>query len=255
VIHATAIVHPKAQIGPGVEIGPYCLVGENVTIGARTQLLGHVVVNGNTTIGEDTVIYPFASIGMPSQDRKYRGEVAFTTIGSRTTLREYVSVHRATGEGETTSVGDDTLLLAYVHIAHNCRIGDFVTMSSTAQLAGHVIVENYANIGGHSGVHQFTRIGTYAMVGGASAISKDCPPYFITTGNPAEVRGLNMVGLKRAGFSSETLAELKECYRLLYRAGLNVTQAVEAMQSHVTTEEGRNLIGFLVAPSERGVTK
>jgi UDP-N-acetylglucosamine acyltransferase len=254
-IHATALVHPKAKVAEGAEIGPYCIVGENVSVGARAKLLGHVVVNGYTTIGEDARIHPFCSIGAPSQDRKYHGELAYTTIGARTELREYVSVHRATGEGETTSIGDDSLLLAYVHIAHNCAIGNHVTMSSTAQLAGHVVVGDYATIGGLTGVHQFTRIGEYAMIGGMSKIARDVPPFFLIEGNPATPYGLNSVGLRRANFAPETVSELKECYRLLYRSGYNVSQATDAIREIAKTDEARRLVGFLEAPTERGIVK
>jgi len=254
-IHPTAIVHPKATIGEGAEIGPFCVVGENVTIGARTKLLAHVVVNGFTTIGDDTRIHPFCSIGAPSQDRKYHGEVAYTTIGSRSEIREYVSIHRATGENEITSVGDDTLLLAYVHIAHNCRIGNHVTMSSTAQLAGHVIVEDHVTIGGQTGVHQFVRIGEFAMVGGISKITRDVPPYFLVEGNPATPYGLNKVGLRRAEFTPDIVSELKTCYSILYRSGHNISQAAEAMRGVVRSERGRHLLAFIDAPTERGIVK
>jgi UDP-N-acetylglucosamine acyltransferase len=164
-------------------------------------------------------------------------------------------VHRATGEGEITSVGDDTLLLAYVHIAHNCRIGNKVTMSSTAQLAGHVIIEDNATIGGQTGVHQFVRIGEHAMVGGMSGVRGDVPPYVLVAGNPAAPFGLNTVGLRRAGFTPEVLAELKECYKLMYRSGQNVTQAVEAMRSTVKTAEGKHLLAFVETATERGIVK
>ena len=255
-IHPTAIVHPDAKLGADVEIGPFCLVGEHVEIGKGTRLLSNVVVNGHTTIGEDAVIHPFAMIGAPSQDRKsLPGEISYTTIGDRTTIREYVSVHRATGHGEVTSVGSDTLLLAYVHIAHNCKIGNFVTMSNLAQFAGHCVVEDYATIGGHLGVHQFVRIGQYSMVGGMSKVTRDAPPFYITEGNPARVWGLNSVGLKRAGFDAETLQELKEAYKTIYRSERNLSQAIAALQDTVATDAGRALVAFLEAPSERGIIK
>jgi UDP-N-acetylglucosamine acyltransferase len=218
-------------------------------------LQGHVVVNGWTTIGEDCEIYPFATIGATSQDRKYSGERAFTTIGSRTVLREYVSVQRATGEDQATQVGDDCLLLAYVHIAHNCILGSNVTMSNLAQLAGHVEVADFATIGGQAGVHQFTRIGRYAMVGGASKITKDVPPFFLIEGNPAEPYGLNSVGLRRAGFTVSERNELKKFYKILYNPKLNVSQAVEAMKAEASSDPGRELIAFLEAPSQRGILK
>lgn len=254
-IHPTAIVHPGVVIGNGVEIGPYCVVGEHVTLGSGTKLLANAVINGYTGIGEECVIYPFTSIGMPSQDRKYHGERAFTSIGNRTTIREYVSVHRATGEGAITSIGDDCLLLAYTHIAHNCRIGNGVTMSNLAQLAGHVVVDDHATIGAMVGVHQFVRIGAYTMLGGGALVTRDVPPYFLVDGDPVRAYGLNSVGLRRAQFPPETLAELKECYKLMYRSGRNLTQALERIKEIVKTDAGRSLITFVEAPSERGIVK
>jgi UDP-N-acetylglucosamine acyltransferase len=254
-IHSSAIVHPNAKVGANAEIGPYCIVGENVTIGARTVLQAHVVINGWTEIGEDCQIYPFATIGASSQDRKYSGERAFTKVGSRTVLREYVSVQRATGADTITSVGDDCLLLAYVHIAHNCVVGNSVTMSNLAQLAGHVEIGDYATIGGQAGIHQFTRIGRYAMVGGASKLTKDAPPFFLIEGNPARAYGLNSVGLRRAGFTVEERNQIKKFYKILYDPKLNVSQAIDTMKAEVSSDPGRELIAFLEAPSERGVLK
>jgi UDP-N-acetylglucosamine acyltransferase len=254
-IHPTAIVHPSAVIGEGSEIGPFCLIGEDVKIGARTRLLSNVVVNGCTTIGDDCDIHPFCSIGAPSQDRKSGGETSYTKIGNRTTLREYVSVHRATGHGETTVVGDDTLLLAYVHIAHNCQIGNHVTMSNLAQLAGHVIIEDYAGVGGQSGVHQFVRIGAYSFIGGCSRIARDLPPFFLAEGNPAKVYGLNAPGLRRHNFDSATISELKDAYKTVYRSGRNRAQAIEELRTTVTTDEGRAVLAFIEAESPRGILK
>jgi len=256
VIHPTAIVHPSANIGKAVEVGPYCVVGEHVTLAAGAKLLAHVVVNGRTTIGQDAVIHPFSSIGAPSQDRKAElDEISYTTIGDRTVIREYVSIHRGTGHDSVTSVGSDSLLLAYVHIAHNCRIGNFVTMSNLAQLAGQVVVEDYAGIGGMAGIHQGVRVGKYAFVGGYAKIGRDVPPYFLTDGNPPAVYGLNTVGLRRHGFSRETFAELKEAYKIIYRSERNVSQAVAALRETVKTDEGRALLAFLEADSERGILK
>jgi UDP-N-acetylglucosamine acyltransferase len=254
-IHKSAIVHPSAKVGIGTEIGPFCIVGENVTIGSHTVLQAHVIVNGWTEIGDECEIFPFATIGASSQDRKYSGERAFTKIGSRTVLREYVSVQRATGADEITSVGDDCLLLAYVHIAHNCVVGNSVTMSNLAQLAGHVEIGDYATIGGQAGIHQFTRIGRYAMVGGASKLTKDAAPFFLVEGNPARAYGLNSVGLRRAGFTVEERNQIKKFYKILYDPKLNVSQAIDAMKAEVSSDPGRELIAFLEAPSERGVLK
>jgi UDP-N-acetylglucosamine acyltransferase len=256
-IHPAAVVHPDAKLGPDVEIGPFCVVGANVTIGARTTLIAHVVVNGRTTIGEDCEIHPFASVGAESQDRKaVRGEEAFTTIGDSTVIREYVSIHRGTAEaGGVTSVGNDCLLLGYTHVAHNCQIGDHVTMSNLAQLAGHVVVEDHATIGAMAGVHQFVRIGRYAFVGGYTKLVRDVPPFFLAEGNPAEVYGLNAVGLRRAGFSREALGELKDAYKTIYRSENNVSQALTVLRETVLTDEGRTLLAFLEASSDRGITK
>ena len=254
-IHSTAIVHPSSRVARSAEIGPFCLVGEHVTIGEGAKLLAQVVINGHTTIGEEAVIYPFASIGAPSQDRKAAEEIAYTTIGARTVVREYVSIHRATGEAQVTSVGSDCLLLAYVHIAHNCRIGNNVTMSSTAQLAGHVVVEDYVTIGGQTGVHQFVRIGEHAMIGGISKIGRDIPPYVLVAGNPAKPYGLNRIGLQRADFTPDVMSELKECYNLIYRSGNNISQAAEAMRAIVTNDKSRHLLAFIEAPTERGLVK
>jgi UDP-N-acetylglucosamine acyltransferase len=254
-LHPTAIVHPGAEIGKEVEVGPYCVIGEHVSIGARTVLQAHVIVNGWTEIGEDCLLYPFSTLGAASQDRKYSGERAFTRIGDRTTLREYVSIQRATGRDEITAVGSDCLLLAYVHIAHNCVLGNGVTMSNLAQLAGHVEVGDYVTIGGATGVHQFTRIGRHAMIGGMSKCTKDVPPFFLVAGNPCEPYGLNSVGLRRAAFSAQERNEIKRFYKLLYNPNLNVSQAIEAMKAQVTTEPGREIVAFLEAPSQRGVLK
>jgi len=255
VIHPTAVVHPGAEFGKDTEVGPYCIIGEHVRVGARSVLQAHVVVNGWTEIGEDCQVFPFATIGAASQDRKYSGERAFTRVGDRTVLREYVSIQRATGIDEVTSVGDDCLLLAYVHIAHNCWLGRGVTMSNLAQLAGHVNVGDYATIGGQAGVHQFTRIGRYAMIGGATKLTKDVPPFFLIEGNPARPYGLNSVGLRRAAFSPGERNEIKRFYKILYDPKLNVSKAIETMKGEVATDPGREIITFLESPSERGVLK
>ncbi|MBV8150442.1 MAG: acyl-ACP--UDP-N-acetylglucosamine O-acyltransferase [Candidatus Eremiobacteraeota bacterium] len=256
VIHGSAVVHPSAKIDPSAEVGPNCVIGDAVEIGARTKLLAHVVVNGRTRIGEDCSIYPFASIGMPSQDRKAEGEErSFTFIGDRTTIREYVSIHRASGAEETTWVGDDCLLLAYVHIAHNCRIGNSVTMSNLAQLAGHCIVEDHASFGGMTGTHQFVRVGRYSFVGGMTRLARDVPPFLLVEGNPAKAYGLNSVGLRRAEFPPDVLAELKECYKIMYHSNRNLSQALVALKEIVKTDAGRHLIAFLEGESARGILK
>ncbi|HEX3466164.1 MAG TPA: acyl-ACP--UDP-N-acetylglucosamine O-acyltransferase [Candidatus Elarobacter sp.] len=256
-IHHSAIVHPNANVHKTADIGPYCVVGKDVTVGANASLLAHVVVTGRTTIGEDTVIHSFATVGAPSQDRKAEeGEVAHTTIGARCVIREYCSIHRGSADaGGVTSIGDDCLLLAYTHVAHNCRVGNHVTMSNLAQLAGHVVVEDHASIGAMAGVHQFVRIGRYAFVGGYAKLPKDLPPFMLADGNPPAVLGPNLVGLRRAGFSRESIAELKEAYKAIYQSENNVSRAVAALGETVQTPEGRTLVEFLQTPSERGILK
>ena len=254
-IHPTAIVHPNANIAGTAEIGPFCIVGEHVSIGAGSKLLAQVVVNGHTTIGEETIVDPFASLGASSQDRKASDEIAYTTIGDRTVIREYASVHRATGEGEVTSIGNDCLLLAYAHVAHNCRVGNGVTMSNLAQLAGHVTVEDYAGIGGMAGIHQFVRIGAYSFVGGYTKMVRDLPPYFLAEGNPAEVYGLNSPGLRRHAFSADVLSDLKDAYKTIYRSDRNISQAVVALKETVRTDAGRAVLAFVEAESPRGIMK
>ena len=254
-IHPTAIVHPSANIAATAEIGPFCIVGEHVSIGAGSKLLAQVVVNGHTTIGEETIVHPFASLGASSQDRKASDEIAYTTIGDRTVIREYASVHRATGEGEVTSIGNDCLLLAYVHVAHNCRVGNGVTMSNLAQLAGHVTVDDYAGIGGMAGIHQFVRIGAYSFVGGYTKMVRDLPPYFLAEGNPAEVYGLNSPGLRRHAFSADVLSDLKDAYKTIYRSDRNISQAVISLKETVKTDAGRAVLAFVEAESPRGIMK
>jgi len=254
-IHPTAIVHPNANIAATAEIGPFCIVGEHVSIGAGSKLLAQVVVNGYTSIGEETIVHPFASLGASSQDRKASDEIAYTTIGDRTVIREYASVHRATGEGEVTSIGNDCLLLAYAHVAHNCRVGNGVTMSNLAQLAGHVTVEDYAGIGGMAGIHQFVRIGAYSFVGGYTKMVRDLPPYFLAEGNPAEVYGLNSPGLRRHAFTADVLSDLKDAYKTIYRSDRNISQAVVALKETVKTDAGRAVLAFVEAESPRGIMK
>ncbi len=256
-IHPSAIVHPNANVHKTADVGPLCIVGEHVTIAARATLLGHVVVTGRTTIGEDAMVHPFATIGAPSQDRKAEsGELAYTTIGARTVIREYVSIHRGTADsGGVTSVGDDCLILAYGHVAHNCRIGNDVTMSNLAQLAGHVVVDDHASIGAMAGVHQFVRIGTYAFVGGYAKLGRDLPPYLLADGNPAGVLGPNLVGLRRAGFSRDAIAELKSAFTAVYKSGQTVSRAIASLRDTMQTPEGCRLLAFLEAESDRGILK
>jgi UDP-N-acetylglucosamine acyltransferase len=253
-IHPTAVVHPEAKIGRDVEIGPYCLVGRHASIGDGTKLLGHVVVQGHTTIGTENVIYPFAVVGGTSQDKKFRDEISYVHVGDRNQIREYVTIHRGTDAESATTIGSDCHLLAYVHIAHDCHVADRVIMSNLTQLAGHCWVGEGANISGMVGVHQFVRIGRLAFIGGRSKILKDCPPFMLVEGNPAWVRGLNRVGLKRQGVSPAALSELKEAYRTIYTGDETLSSAIERLRDRVTTVEGKELVAFFQNGSQRGFT-
>jgi len=252
-IHPTAILEPGAQLGEGVAIGPYCVVGQHVRLGDGTTLASHVVVDGRTTVGRNCQLFPFACIGMKTQDLKFAGGMTYAEIGDGTVLREFTSVHTGTKDGEVTRIGGGCLIMAYCHIAHACVVGNEVIMSNLAQLAGEVQVEDRAIIGGMTGVHQFCRIGTMAMVGAASKVRQDCPPYMITEGQPTEVIGPNLVGLQRRNVAPEVRAALKDAYRLFYREGLNRTQAIERIRRDVLDcPEVRHLVDFYLQ-SERGV--
>ena len=251
-IHPSAIIHPDARIDDGVVIGPFCVVGQHVKLGAGTVLQSHVVVDGHTTIGRECQLFPFACIGMKTQDLKYAGGIAYAEIGDHTVLREFATVHTGTKDGEITKVGNKCLIMAYCHIAHGCVVGNEVIMSNSTQLAGEVKVEDLAIIGGMTGVHQFCRIGTMSMTGAGTRVRQDCPPYMITEGD-GSVIGPNIVGLQRRGIPQETRSTLKEAYRLLYREGLNRSQALERITYEVADiPEIRHLIEFY-QKSDRGV--
>jgi UDP-N-acetylglucosamine acyltransferase len=253
-IHPTAIINAGAEIAADVVIGPYCVIGQHVKIGAGTVLQSHVVVDGHTTIGQNCQLFPFACIGMKTQDLKFAGGVTYAEVGDGTVLREFSTIHTGTKEGEVTKVGRKCLIMAYCHIAHGCVVGNEVIMSNSAQLAGEVKVEDCAIIAGMTGVHQFCRIGTLAMIGGASKIRQDCPPYMIVEGEDAKVVGPNIVGLQRHNIPAENRTALKEAYRLLYREGLNRSQALERIKYEVPDlPEVRHLVAFY-QQSTRGVT-
>jgi UDP-N-acetylglucosamine acyltransferase len=225
-IHPTAVVHPGAELDPTVQVGPYAIIGENVTIGAGTTIGAHAVIEGPTIIGVGNQIFPGAAIGLDSQDLKYKGGETWLRIGDYNRIREYVTINRATGAGEATVIGNHNLFMAYSHIAHNCIIEDNVKIANATQLAGDVYVESDAVISGVLGIHQFVRVGRLAMVGGMTRVQRDVPPFTIVEGSPARVRSLNLVGLKRAGCSSEELSTLKKAFRLLYHSGLTLDRAL-----------------------------
>lgn len=254
-IHPTAVIAEGAQIGEGVEIGPYCVIGPHVKIREGACLRPHVVIDGDTTIGAGCNIFSFACIGTQTQDLKFRGGRSTVEIGERTTLREYVTVNSGTNEGEKTIVGAGCHIMAYSHIAHACRVGNEVIMANCATLAGDVTIEDQVVIGGLSGVHQFCRIGKMCMVGGCTKVIKDLPPFMMVDGNPAEVRGLNLIGLERRGVSEADRHVLKQAYRLLYRKNLSVQQALtEIRETLGTCEVLTHLTGFIEA-SQRGILK
>jgi UDP-N-acetylglucosamine acyltransferase len=254
-IHSSAVVHKEAQIGAGCLIGPYCVIGEHVTLGDNCHLHSHVVIDGHTTLGERNEIFPFASIGLKTQDLKWKGGITRTQIGSHNTFREYVTIHSATGEGEVTTVGSHNHILAYCHIAHNVSLGDHVIMSNVATLAGHIVVEDRAVIGGLAAVHQFCRIGTMSIIGGCSKVVQDVPPYMLADGNPARARTINKVGLERNGVAEPAQAALKQAYKMLFREGLTIPNALAKIESDLPPlAELRRLADFVRA-SERGISK
>ena len=254
-IHETAVIHPKARLGKDVEIGPYAVIGENVIIGDNTKICAHAVIEGWTSIGKDCVISPGASIDAEPQDLKFNGEKSYVIIGDNTKIRECATVNRATGEGEETRIGSNCLMMAYTHVAHNCIVGNNVIMSNAATLAGHVVVEDRAIIGGLSGVHQFVKIGRNAMVGGASKVVQDIPPYVIVDGHPAKVSGLNSVGMSRAGIDIESRKNIKKAYRILYRSGNSLAQAIEIIEQEVEScPEVDHFLRFL-RNAERGICR
>jgi UDP-N-acetylglucosamine acyltransferase len=254
-IHPTAVVHPRAQIGEGCVIGPYCVIGEQVTLGADCTLHSHVVIDGHTVLGRGNEIFPFASIGLKTQDLKWKGGLTHTRIGDRNTFREYVSIHSATGEGETTVVGSQNHILAYCHLAHNVALGDHIIMSNVGTLAGHVIVEDHAVIGGLVAIHQFCRVGTMAMIGGCSKVVQDVPPYMLADGNPAQTRTVNKVGLERRGVSEEAQGALKQAYKILFREGLTISNALTRIEADLLQlPEIQRLVQF-ARTSERGLSK
>ena len=254
-IHASAIIHPKAQIGSGCEVGPNCVIGGHVTLGNNCLLHSHVVIDGHTKLGKENEIFPFASIGKKTQDLKWKGGVTRLEIGDRNVFREGVTIHCATEDGDTTVVGSDNLLLTYVHIAHDCVLGNHIIMSSYAGLAGHVVVEDHAILGGYTAVHQFCRVGKLAMTGGCSRIPQDVAPFMIVEGNPAETRAVNKIGLQRNGVSDEAQAALRQAYKIIFREELSVTNALAKIEQDLPPlPEIQHLVGF-IRTSERGIIK
>jgi len=255
-IHPTAVISSGAQLGSDCAIGPYAIIGDEVVLGNGVRLEGHCVIDGRTRIGDDCHFFPFVSIGLPPQDLKFAGEQSETQIGRGTRIREFVTVHRGTaGGGGITRIGENCFLMAQAHVAHDCLIGDNVIMANAATLAGHVTVADGANIGAYSGVHQFCRVGREAYIGGYSVVVKDALPFGLTVGNHAKCYGLNKVGMRRRGYSRETLQALHHAFHLLLSAKLNTSQAIEQIRKDITnTPEVEELVQF-VESSQRGVIK
>ena len=255
-IHPTAIIDSQADIDSNVQIGPYSIIGANVHIGSGTVIGPHVVIQPHVEIGPDCHIFQYASIGAVPQALKFQGEETYVKIGRGTVIREFVTVNRGTGfGGEITEVGEENFLMAYVHIAHDCKTGRNVILANNATLAGHIVIEDFVTVGGLVAIHQFVRIGNYAYIGGKSAVVKDIPPYIIAAGDRAKLHGLNSVGLKRHGFSQETLSSLKKAYRIFFRIGLTLNEAIERVKAEVEqVPEVNNLIQFIKS-SERGITR
>ena len=255
-IHPTAVIDPSAEIGAGVSIGPYSVIGPDVVIGDESWLGPHVVINGPTSIGRENKIFQFASVGEVPQDLKFEGEDTRLEIGDRNTIREFVTINRGTGVGGgVTRIGNDNLLMAYIHIAHDCIIGNNVILSNNASLAGHVTVADNVILGGFTLVHQFCTIGEHVFAGMGSAIAKDVPPYLIVTGAPATPHGLNKVGLKRRGFSEEQIRQLTRAYKILYRQGLSLDEAKQQLQKLGEEDDDVRLFSEFLQQTTRSILR
>lgn len=254
-IHPTAIIHPKAKLGDQCAVGPYCVIGEHVELGEGCQLHSHVVIDGHTKLGRKNDIFPFASIGLRTQDLKWKGGLTRTEVGDHNTIREAVTIHSATDDGGVTRVGSHNNLLAYAHVAHDCTLGDHIIMSNCVGLAGHVVVEDHAVLAGYVAVHQFCRVGKLSMVGGCSKLRQDMPPFMLADGSPAEIRTINKIGLERHGLSEEVQNALRQAYKILFREGLTISNALAKVEQDVPLlPEVQYLIHF-VRTSERGMTR
>jgi UDP-N-acetylglucosamine acyltransferase len=255
-IHPTALVSSNAKIGDACFIGPFCTIGDDVALGTGVRLDSHVVVDGHTTIGDETRAYPFVSIGLAPQDLKYKGEPTRTEIGRRNHIREFVTIHRGTaGGGGVTRIGDDNLLMAQAHVAHDCQLGNEIIMANAATLAGHVEIADRASVGAYSGVHQYCRIGLEAFVGGYSVVVKDAMPYAIIQGNHARCFGLNRLGMKRRGYSRDTIEKLNHAFHLLLSSKLNTSQAVTRIREEIADCGEVDLLTHFIETSKRGVVK
>ncbi|HSM36682.1 MAG TPA: acyl-ACP--UDP-N-acetylglucosamine O-acyltransferase [Longimicrobiales bacterium] len=252
-VHPTAIVDPSARLGEGVRVGAYAIIGPNVTIGEDTTVGPHVLIERETQVGAECFLAKGAVLGTDPQDLKYQGEATSLVVGDRTVIREYATLNRGTAARGRTEVGSDCLLMAYVHVAHDCVVGDHVVLSNAVNMAGHVLIGDHAIVGGLTAIHQFVRIGCHAFVGGASRVPKDVPPYLKAAGNPMQLYGLNGVGLQRRGFSEEVRVQLKRAYRIFFLSQLNVSQAVERVRDELPASPELETFLSFVEESERGI--
>jgi UDP-N-acetylglucosamine acyltransferase len=256
-VHPSAIIHPHAQLAGDVVVGPYSLIGENVEIGESTEVTSHVVIDGHTRLGKNNRVFPYASIGLAPQDLKYNGEPTRVEIGDGNSIREFVTIHRGTAEGDgVTHIGNNNLLMAYVHVAHDCRLGNNIIMANGASLAGHVTIQDHATVGAFTMIHQFCRIGAYSFLGSATLVNQDILPYSKTSApRPVEVYGANRLGLERRGLKKEDLKDLEAAFRLLTRSKLNTTQALEAIEAKGFQSAHVGALVDFIKSSERGVVK
>ncbi|OGW37913.1 MAG: acyl-[acyl-carrier-protein]--UDP-N-acetylglucosamine O-acyltransferase [Nitrospirae bacterium GWD2_57_9] len=255
-IHPTAIIHKNARIAESVEIGPYAVIGEHVSIGRDTKIASHVLIEGWTTIGERNRIFSFSSIGTPPQDIGYNNEETYLIVGDENVIRECATVHRATTKADRkTEIGNRNYLMAYSHVAHDCKLGNNIIMANSAGLAGHIVIEDHAILGGIVGVHQHVRIGAYAMIGGQSAIVQDIPPYVSAAGNRAQLYGLNTIGLKRRGFSDAMINDLKKAYKIIFRSGMTIEDAFKKVAEEIPDSAQVKYFVDFMRSSKRGVTR
>lgn len=255
-IHPTAVVHPGACLADGVSVGPFSIIDEHVEVGKGTSIGAHSLITGHTSIGEQNRIFHFCSIGEANQDKKYQGEPTRLVIGDRNTIREYVSINRGTVQDQgVTTVGDDNWIMAYVHVAHDCVLGNRTTIANSTQLAGHVHVGDWATLGGFTGVHQFVRIGAHVMTGVSSVVLQDIPTYVMVGGNPLAPYGINSEGLKRRGFTPEAISRLKRAYKLLYKSGLSFADAKVALRTEAAESTEVATLADFLETSTRGIVR
>ncbi len=255
-IHPSSIVSPKAELAEDVYIGPFCCIGDGVKIGNNTCLISHVVIEGKAEIGGHNQIYPFTSIGLSPQDLKYKGEETGVRIGNNNIIRENMTIHRGSVSGDGwTEIGDNNFLMAYVHVAHDCKLGSNIVMANGATLGGHVVVEDFVVIGGLTPIHQFCRIGAYAMVGGGSSVALDIPPYVIAAGYRGQLYGLNLIGLKRRGFDKETIDLLKKAYKLIFQEHHLLKDAIHKARTELPYSEHIERLLSFIETSKRGICR